>query len=349
MRIFVLLSIFLFSFSSSYALPSFSADEVKIAGKTLAQVTNGDFVHPALSPDGNQLAYSRVIVENQMELTEIAVLDLKTGKTKVLLTPKASKKYAVYSAFVSEFKWLDNNRLLAIVPDGDVDYNELTFNVRLGKLLKTKASSGEDDLSSLSPDTKKAIGQIRLISPNMPEDVLRTAWDVNTYLEIPGRGYFIQTSYYRYDNSIRFYDFQNRKEVMVFELPDSNPPYPRLAGGFTFGDKVIFAVADNDIRMFEFDSSKTPPVSALMSKQLKSDILFGLEVKLKKPDKVLFLLAPYSTTSSLKSELWLYDKSGPRKTNDLADIQDVDIKDGKIAYCYWSGNKRNIVVKELLP
>ena len=54
--------------------------EIEIAGKTIAAIENGDIIHPTFSSDSKRLAFSKVIVKNKEELTEIGVLDLQTKK-----------------------------------------------------------------------------------------------------------------------------------------------------------------------------------------------------------------------------------------------------------------------------
>src|SRR5215210_1203001 len=60
----------------------------RLAGRPLARVSDGDFVHPALSPDGTALAYSKVLVRDKSESTEVLLLELHRRRTSILLHAK---------------------------------------------------------------------------------------------------------------------------------------------------------------------------------------------------------------------------------------------------------------------
>ena len=115
-------------------------------------ISDGDFIHPTLSPDGRYLAVSRVIVTKLkngfLKLTDIRIYDLPGGTYRTFLTTAQSKKFASYSAFVIAIRWKSNNRFIADISDGDVDSTEVTFNVVRGKVSE-KANRNAADKNDL--------------------------------------------------------------------------------------------------------------------------------------------------------------------------------------------------------
>src|SRR5688572_15264707 len=61
-------------------------EEASISGKLIGTIRNGDFVHPTFSPDGNSLAYARVLTPKNAENTEILLHRLSKHQTSILLT-----------------------------------------------------------------------------------------------------------------------------------------------------------------------------------------------------------------------------------------------------------------------
>lgn len=352
MRLNPLISFFIFFLLCSFALPAKAQTEaVKVSGKTLAVINTGDFVYPKISPDGSQIAYSRVIVQKGMELTEIAVKNLKTNQTIVLLTPQASKKYATYQAYVSELEWLDANKLTAYVSDGDVDYTKLTFNVRTRRIIKTEYSGDEsiiDDSALIPTDLKSAVQTIQTISPELPQKVVNTALQTgNGAFAVENRGVVLQHRYAGYEDDILFFDFQNKTEKILLEVPTTSRMSPSLLGGFGFGENIIFFLSDGGVRIFEHQANETKLLTDYKPGNPGNDSA-EFEIKYQTPEKVIFLIRPSSNTSEMRSSLWLYDAQGLKKASDVDNLLDVDIKANRIAFCYWVGKeKRHIIVKEL--
>lgn len=323
-------------------------ESIRISGKTLAVINDGDYVYPALSPDGSQIAYSRVIVQKKTELTEIAVRNLKTNRTIILLTPQLSKKYATYAAFASHLEWLDGNKLLAVISDGDVDSTKLTFNVRTRRVVKTEYSGDEDFPDSfVQSELKLAVKTIQEIAPQLPEDVINEALqDGNGAFAVEKRGVVFQHHYAGYDDHIHFFDFQNKTRKTLLEINDSFQRLPRLLGGFALNGKIIFALESRtSVRIFEHQNNKTKLLAEYQPKGFKGN-MFGFVVKYRTPEKILFMLQPNSTISDVRGSLWVYDSSGLKKTSDQNELLDVDIKSNLIAFNYWTGGRRYISIKK---
>ncbi len=127
--------------------------KMKVSGEEILHL-KGDVVYPRFSPNGRYLAYSKVIVENKIENTEVLVYDLKKKKEIVLLDPQSAKDYATYKAYVLHIQWLNNRHLKVNVSDGDVDSTDITFDVLQRKIIRQKFI-GLDDIISLPKKHQK--------------------------------------------------------------------------------------------------------------------------------------------------------------------------------------------------
>ena len=329
-----------------------SSDAAKITGKTIALISDGDFVYPTLSPDGNQIAYSRVVVKNKTELTEIIVKDLRTNRAVVLLTPQTSKKYAAYAAFVSGFEWVDNNKLTATISDGDVDSTDLTFNVKTRRIIKTEYSGDEDYPGSLvQKDLEFAVKPVQQIAPQMPVEVVNEALQTgNGAFAVEKRGVVFQHHYFKYDDHIHFFDFQAKTRRILLEVNDSFERLPSLLGGFALKNKIIFALdARTGVRIYEHYNGETKLLIEHRPANFKPNN-FGFVIKYRTPEKILFMLQPSSTIAEVRGTLWIYDANGLRQTSDQSNLLDADVnaKAKRIAFSYWEKEKRHIAVKELV-
>ena len=159
---------------------SVAQSNTTISGRVIATITDGDFVHPAFSPDGRFLAYSQVLVSGEFENTKVVLRDLSTKRETVLLNSKQAKRYATYKAAVTAMKWTSARRLEVEVSDGDMGLTYLTFDPLRRKLLKERT----DDLDLIQPETprlspeyEKAYQQARLLFPATSEEALIRAFN----------------------------------------------------------------------------------------------------------------------------------------------------------------------------
>jgi len=110
--------------------PSIFSNEI------IARIDDGDFVHPAFSPDGTRLAYAKVVVRDKTEFAEVYVREISSGRTWRLLDATTSAKYATYKAFVYRLDWTSNDRLVASISDGDVDSTQVEFDVDVRRIVE---------------------------------------------------------------------------------------------------------------------------------------------------------------------------------------------------------------------
>ncbi|HEX5875825.1 MAG TPA: hypothetical protein VFY60_14355 [Pyrinomonadaceae bacterium] len=320
---------------------SFSApavEGIQISGKEIAAFKNGDYVHPTFSPDGKVLAYSKVLVRRDFENTEVLLYSLSTRRTSVLLNSQRAKKYATYKAFVSEMEWRSPRRLDVVIGDGDVDSTRLTFDPFRRRLLREKHESSADDWPPpMSPLQRQARQQAVTLFPDFPPEVLDSEL-LNFAPVLPGKGIVL-----REKGGVSFLDFESKSQKRLISVP-GNAPY-NLNGGLSFGSSIIIAVSDRSkTYLFLYRDEKIKPLA-----ELKSPGHSWIEVKHRSSEGVVFLVRTHATYERGDNPLFIFNGDRLLQVKEYPELHDaaVDPAGQRIAFCYWDGNQRHIVIKEL--
>lgn len=317
--------------------------ETRISGAIVTTINNGDFVHPTFSPDGKVLAYSNVLAKSDFENTEVFLHHLSTNRRSILLSSRKAATYAVYKAFVSEMKWISAKRLEVEISDGDVDSIRLTFDPQRRRLLKERFTGGyEIDIRTLSPVEQKAYQQSRSLFPSFPREVLENALR-NTALVIPDQGIVLQKNYAGHDDDVWLLDFQNKSVRPLINLPDNS--INAFNGGVGFKSAIVLALSrGTKTYLFLYRDGKISRLGEFNSSG------FGwIEVKHVSSSKVIFLLRTHAPSDRGDNPLFVFDGTQLLRIKEYSELYDaaVDPAGRRIAYCYWTGDKRHIVVKEL--
>jgi hypothetical protein len=74
-----------------------------------------------------------------------------------------------------------------------------------------------------------------------------------------------------------------------------------------------------------------------------------LEVKHISSSRLIFLIRTKGTSEQGDNPLFIFDGKKLWRIREHAELYDVavDKRGQRIAYCYWSGNRRHVVVNEL--
>lgn len=327
-------------FGSSSAPP---IREVKISSALVATIKNGDFVHPTFSPDGNLLAYSRVVVKGDLETTDVLLFNLSTQKHSVLLNSRRAEAYATYKAFVTGMEWRSTRRLEVSVGDGDVGLTHLIFDPVSRKLLRERVESFDEvETISLAPGPQKAYRRAQDLFPFFPGPVLENAL-YNMALVIPDRGIVLQKNYAGEDNNIWFLDFQNKSVRALINLPDDS--IRAFGGGVSFKSSIILVLSRSPKTfLFLYRDGKIRALGEFNSK-----VVQGIEVKHVSPSRVIFLVRTHAPYERGDNPLFVFDGSQLLRIKDYSDLHDsnVDRSGRRIAFCHWVGAQRHIVVREL--
>ena len=317
--------------------------ETKISGATVTTINNGDFVHPTFSPDGKVLAYSNVLVKGDFENTEVFLHDLSTNRRSILLNSRKAVTYATYKAFVTEMKWTSAKRLEVTISDGDVDSTRLIFDPQRRKLLTERFEGGDEfETRPLSPVEQKAYQQARSLFPSFPPEVLDNALRT-TALVIPDQGIVLQKNYAGHDGNVWFLDFQNKSVKGLINLPDDS--VNAFNGGVGFKSAIVLALShDTKTHLLLYRDGKLSRLG-----EFNSSGFSLIEIKHVSSSKVIFLLRTRETFDRGDNPLLVFDGTQLLRIKEYSELYDaaVDPSGRRIAYCYWAGDKRHIVVKEL--
>lgn len=331
---------------SGAALPG-----VRLSGRRLFAEARGDYVHPALSPDGTRLAYSKVVVAGGHESTEILLRDLRSGRTSRLLGRRAADKYATYAAFVTEIEWRGNRRLRVRVADGDVDSTDLLFDTQSKRLLREEhIPPGFDDYDPVNgqpvpPEFKRAHARARVLFPAFDDRLLRDTFYNGAFLA-GDRGLVLQKRHANEDDNVWLLDFERRVMSPLIELRGPSAAY-RLTGGFAFGPSILFLVTnDADAVLYEHRDGRA---TELLRTPVKSGAPVSVEIKHRSASRVVFLLRTAPTYERGDNPLLIFDGSRLRRATDHPALHDasIDARGRRIAFCFWKGDARHVVVGEL--
>lgn len=327
-------------FNSPNASP---VEEIRISGKQLAALKNGDYVHPTFSPDGKTLAYSKVIVQRDFENTEIFLYNVSTRRTSVLLNSQRAKKYGTYKAFVLEMDWTSPRRLGVVIHDGDVDSTRLIFDPLTRRLVRKTYQSADDlEARPLSPSYKQARQQAVTLFPEFPSEVLDNAFQ-NSALVLPEQGIILQKNYAGHDDDVWFLDFKGKSVKRLVNLPQD--ALYAFRGGLTFESSIIIALAyKSRTYLLLYRDGKIKPLS-----ELKSPGQSWIEIKHRSSEGVVFLVRTHESYEKGDNPLFIFNGERLLQVKEYPNLHDaaVDPRGQRIAYCYWDGNQRHIVIKEL--
>jgi len=326
---------------TSFSSPPIS--EVKISGKAIATIKTGDFLHPTFSPNGKVLAYSKVLLQGDFENTEVLLYDLGSRKTSLLLDSKRAANYGTYKAFVAEMDWKSQRRLEVLLGDGDVDSTRLIFDPYNRELLREwHEGFDEPEAQPMSPAHQSAEQQVLSLFPAFPREVLDNALR-STALVIPNQGIVLQKNYAGHDNNIWFLDFQNRSIKSLIDLSEN---FPRaFNGGLSFNSSILILLShEQKSYLFLYRDGNIRGLA-----EVNSTGFSQLEVKDLSASKVIFLVRTHATYERGDNPLFILQGEQLFRVKEYTELYDaaVDRTGQRIAYCYWEGDQRHIVVKEL--
>ena len=344
--------------SSSDALSELSlvpVEETRLSGNTLLMLRDGDFVHPAFSPDGRKLAYSRVVVEGGTELTEVLVRDLSSGEVRVLLDPGSSKDYATYKAYVSDLEWIDEKRIEARISDGDVGSSIVSFDAYTGEVVQGKGRIlAQKDLvwdpleMERSAEEEEFLKKAASSFPSLRREVLLSAFNIQSTFPVPDTGYVIQKHYHGEDSHIWYLELEQKEMVRLLALRDETEY--QLVGGFVLGDSFVLVLCgpkkghvleyrEGDVsRLAEFETGTWGAWASF-------------EVKASPTGRAIFIVNVHQPYEGGDNPLFVYDSSGLRRVTDFPELYNiaVDPTGQRICFVVWENDQRHLIVKEYKP
>ena len=309
---------------------------VPLAGKTIRRLSDGDTLHPAFSPDGRYLAFTRVIVKDKTELTEAGYLDLKTGKTIILLDAKTSAQYAVYASFIYRIKWLDKTHIEFWVSDGDVDTAVLTYDITRNQQIAKRYVGAEADMPSQEHEAvaKQYAAAFLEIKPYLPGMLQQ-----GTHL--PPDKWVFQKNYARQDNHVWLIDRKSNTHRVLLELPEEG--HSTFRSAIARGDAFLLVVAYQDIVSLVLVNKKGARIIDRLATKNYQQVYarrFGAKTD------VYFVVHTGHVRTRSPAHFYRWNKRGIQKLETDPDFIEADVsKDGKkMAIVSWQGDKRVVCV-----
>ncbi len=314
--------------------------QTSLTGRTITQLSVGDYVWPRFSPSGRLLAVSQVLVDSTEENTQILILDMRRRVLDTLLAANAAAKYAVYKAYVRDFQWLSDTSLLAWIPDGDVGSTAVTFNVRTRRILHEEhhEGDGEDPYQPLADSLAHLYPEVAP-SGVSPSAVFGSglAWPT-----VRGRGFvLLQKRYAGVDDDVWIYRLDRREATRILPLPRGS-----LAGGFVTGRDIIFAAGNDTLALYRVRRGRPEPLMRVSVRPQRASVA----VRAQRGDSVWFLLSLHDSYERGNNRALLYDGERLLPLADYDTLADFDVHrpTRRVAFVYWNGQQRHVAVKELL-
>ena len=221
----------------SVALAEPVSDPSIVSDKVIARIDDGDFVHPAFSPDGKRLAYARVAMADQTELAEVYVRELASGATWRLLDAKTARKYAVYKAFIYRLQWVSNDRLVASVSDGDVGTTLVEFDVAARRIVSERGD--EDGEAAWYAEIETWMSSVSAL-PEWKPAIVQNAFENGVALQ--DGSYLIQPQYAGVSPDVFHITRQGRLTQLTRLTKDASNA---LCGGLQVNDSLLFLLAES--------------------------------------------------------------------------------------------------------
>ena len=309
-----------------------------LTGKTVRRLSDGDTLHPTFSPDGRYLAFTRVIAQDNTELTEAGYLNLATGKTTILLNAETSKEYAVYASFIYLIKWISNTRIEFWVSDGDVDTAVLTYDITQNKKIAQRYVGGEEDIP-----TKEHEAVATQFGAAFPEIKPHLSGMLQQGTHVSPDKWVFQKNYSGQDNHVWLIDRKNNTHRVLLELPDEGISTFRYA--IARGNAFLLVVGyQNTVSLVLVDKKgariidrfATENYQQVYAKQLGSE------------SNVFFVVHTGHVRTRNPAHFYRWNKHGIRKLKIGSDFIEADVsKDGKkVAVVSWQGDKRVVRIIE---
>jgi len=315
-------------------LPTALLKSTPFKGKLLSRLDEGDTLHPTFSPDGRYLAFTRVVVRNDIELAETGYRDLHNGKSTILLGADSTSDFAVYKAFVYAILWTDARHVEFSISDGDVDSTIVTFEIPSNKIVAQRSlEAGEGDIPSAEHEALAK--QFAAAFPEM-RDYLAGTFQQGARVS-PGRWVF-QKNYANQDNHVWLVDAKASTHRVLVRLPDKGWHYA-LRGAVAHGNDLVLVLASEGavylvsidgkgariIDRYEVENYQSVYVDTLGNAQNPYFVIHTDHVRTRQP-----------------ARLYKWDQGGIQRLQTGKDIIEADVsRDGrKAALVSWQGDKR---------
>lgn len=320
--------------------------ETLFTGRTVLEIKNGDFVHPAFSPDGRMLAYAEVIVEGGVENTRIWVMNLASRRKREILTKDQAAKFQTYASYVSRLEWKGNGTLEAWIPDGDVDVTVVEIDVAGGAVHSLPAPKDGDELT-LSEELKYALKRISVLYPGADARVFENAFQNRAFCQ-GKQAVIFQKNHAGHDHNVWRYDLDQRRAQALVEVGQEG--LWGFGGGLSVGSGYLFGLRESGKACLYVGVGGKAEQVASLEKSASGEIVSAEIVpKGSRADGAWFLLRGFQPHEKGGNGAFWFDGKSLRRYRDFEKLHDFHVSPGVglIAFVHWQDGKRQISVKKL--
>lgn len=322
--------------AQTVSAPPIFSDEI------IARIDGGDFVNPSFSPDGNRLAYAKVIVRDKTEFAEVYVREIDTGRTWRLLDVSASARYATYKSFVDRLDWVSNERLVASISDGDGSSTQVEFDVDARRIVEHRARNEDGTESAEIEQRMQSLAQL----PSWESAVVQNAFENGVDLD---NGNFLIQPFYADVTPDVFHITPQGQLTQLTRLPDTT--VSALCGAVQLNDTLLFMLSDSRLGnsrsadLIRYENGQTETLGAIAT--MTEPELKPLHVDHK---RALFFVATGYSYQQSAGALYSYSSTGLREWSAPDPLYDV-VGAGSnklLALVFWKDQRRVIEVRKLL-
>lgn len=315
----------------------------EIRGRVVAEM-DGDFVHPAFSPDGRRLAWSEVVVDSVTESTRVGVLELDSRQQRVLVTPEQALGWGVYASFATALEWRGADTLHAELGDGDVGSSTVRMDVPAGRVIDETYDPGGEE-AHIPPRYAATRERIHAAFPAMAANRVGAAGNYGTLVD-GGDRVLLQHAHAEENRDILLLDLARREQTTLIRLEDASAGSWHLSGGARVGDALVFLVTDDTIAFF-FEHTERGGLRRLG--RIRTEVSARLD-PLRVAGDTAFLHLRVGPLRELRdSPLLVYRAGRLERAADFAVLSDaaVDPAGRRVAFVHVGDGRRRITVREL--
>lgn len=341
-------------------------------GPTELHLTSGDAYVPALSPSGDRIAWGE-LVDGEVPVTRILVRPVEgggpgrapAGDTGSAATPSGpsedtvsagpppvpvdtvlrterSRRYAAYGTFLQEMAWEGEDRLRAILSDGDVGRIDLLLSLPSGEIVSESSGQGEPGVR-LPAEDRRLLERLEAAFPDIPRRVLESSFGGLLIRRAEG-GVLLQKNYVGTDRHVWYLDPERDVRERVVELPDSL--LGNLRGGVGVGRTTAFLLAFEGAGHLAIHR----PGRARIVDSFRLDDGGGRLREVARSDgRALFVVRTGSGARPGTDRLYLLSEGGISRVTAPGGLAGVGVSGewSRIAFSYWSGGDRDLRVAPL--
>jgi hypothetical protein len=244
------------------------ADQNEFIREVLFEMKVDTISSVAIQANGESIAFiTDKELEGQSWVSELNLLDLKTKQSRLIIPSSDLKSYAVYGAFASNPKWINENVIQINISDGDVGFAEVLYDTNSSNLNKGEMT----DVDDWSEEKHTRLFRLFKSCFSDIEDSVIFSGQLDWLVE--GQSAIYQARHVNADNSVWYIDLKNCSRQLIVNAGDNKSnEFKGWLSGYTLIDEQLlimlasgYPVKRSDLFMAKLDGSKLTGIENLVS------------------------------------------------------------------------------------